>query len=147
MLKDPKAKSLTKNFAGQWLQLRDVPLVDPDPKTYGKLDEKLKESMQSETEMLFEHINEDLPLTELITANYSFLNQRLASHYGISGVKGNGFMKVSLEGTRRRGMLTHASVLTVTSNPTRTSPVKRESGYLRIFLELLHLILLQELRN
>ena len=126
MLKDPKAKSLTKNFAGQWLQLRDVPLVDPDPKTYGKLDEKLKESMQSETEMLFEHIlNEDLPLTELITANYSFLNQRLASHYGISGVKGNGFMKVSLEGTRRRGMLTHASVLTVTSNPTRTSPVKR----------------------
>ena len=126
MLKDPKAKSLTKNFAGQWLQLRDVPLVDPDPKTYGKLDEKLKESMQSETEMLFEHIlNEDLPLTELITANYSFLNQRLASHYGISGVKGHGFMKVSLEGTRRRGMLTHASVLTVTSNPTRTSPVKR----------------------
>jgi len=76
--------------------------------------------------MLFEYIlNEDLPLTELITANYSFLNKRLASHYGISGVKGNGFQKVSLEGTRRRGMLTHASVLTVTSNPTRTSPVKR----------------------
>ena len=103
-----------------------MPLVDPDPKTFGKLDEKLKESMQSETEMLFEYIlNEDLPLTELITANYSFLNKRLASHYGISGVKGNGFQKVSLEGTRRRGMLTHASVLTVTSNPTRTSPVKR----------------------
>ena len=126
MLKDPKAKSLTINFAGQWLQLRDVPLVDPDPKIYGKLDEKLKESMQSETEMLFEHIlNKDLPLTELITANYSFLNKRLASHYGINGVKGNDFQKVSLEGTRRRGMLTHASVLTVTSNPTRTSPVKR----------------------
>ena len=126
MLKDPKAKSLTKNFAGQWLQLRDVPMVDPDPKTYGRLDSRLKESMQIETEMLFEHVlKEDLPLTELINANYSFLNKRLGRHYGIEGVKGNGFQKISLEGTRRRGILTHASVLTVTSNPTRTSPVKR----------------------
>lgn len=126
MLKDPKAKSLTKNFAGQWLQLRDVPMVDPDPKTYGRLDSRLKESMQIETEMLFEHVlKEDLPLTELINANYSFLNKRLGRHYGIEGVKGNGFQKISLDGTRRRGILTHASVLTVTSNPTRTSPVKR----------------------
>ena len=126
MLKDPKAESLTKNFAGQWLQLRDVPLVDPDPKTYGRLDTRLKESMRIETEMLFEHVlKEDLPLTELINANYSFLNKRLGRHYGIEGVKGNGFQKISLEGTRRRGILTHASVLTVTSNPTRTSPVKR----------------------
>ena len=121
MLKDPKAESLTKNFAGQWLQLRDVPLVDPDPKTYGRLDTRLKESMRIETEMLFEHVlKEDLPLTELINANYSFLNKRLGRHYGIEGVKGNGFQKISLEGTRRRGILTHASVLTVTSNPTRT---------------------------
>ena len=126
MLKDPKAKSLTKNFAGQWLQLRDVPMVDPDPKTYGRLDSRLKESMQIETEMLFEYVlKEDLPLTELINANYSFLNKRLGRHYGIEGVKGNGFQKISLDGTRRRGILTHASVLTVTSNPTRTSPVKR----------------------
>ena len=126
MLKDPKAKSLTKNFAGQWLQLRDVPMVDPDPKTYGRLDSRLKESMQIETEMLFEHVlKEDLPLTELINANYSFLNKRLGRHYGIEGVKGNDFQKISLEGTKRRGILTHASVLTVTSNPTRTSPVKR----------------------
>ena len=126
MLKDPKAKALTENFAGQWLQLRDVPTVDPDPKTYGKLDSHLKSSMQRETQMLFEHVlKEDLPITELINAKYSFLNKKLASHYGIKGVKGNGFQKISLEGTRRRGMLTHASVLTVTSNPTRTSPVKR----------------------
>ena len=126
MLKDPKAIALTDNFAGQWLQLRDVPTVDPDPKTYGKLDSHLKSSMQRETQMLFEHVlKEDLPITELINAKYSFLNKKLANHYGIKGVKGNGFQKISLEGTRRRGMLTHASVLTVTSNPTRTSPVKR----------------------
>ena len=126
MLKDPKAKSLTKNFAGQWLQLRDVPMLDPDPKTFGRLDRRLKESMQTETEMLFEHVlKQDLPITELINANYSFLNDRLGRHYGIEGVKGDGFQKISLEGTRRRGILTHASVLTVTSNPTRTSPVKR----------------------
>ena len=126
MLKDPKAKALTENFAGQWLQLRDVPTLDPDPKTYGKLDSHLKSSMQRETQMLFEHVlKEDLPITELISAEYSFLDKKLANHYGIKGVKGNGFQKISLKGTRRRGMLTHASVLTVTSNPTRTSPVKR----------------------
>ena len=126
MLKDPKAKALTENFAGQWLQLRDVPTLDPDPKTYGKLDSHLKSSMQRETQMLFEHVlKEDLPITELISAEYSFLNKKLANHYGIKGVEGNGFQKISLKGTRRRGMLTHASVLTVTSNPTRTSPVKR----------------------
>ena len=126
MLKDPKAKALTNNFAGQWLQLRDVPTVDPDPKTYGELDFHLKSSMQRETQMLFEHVlKEDLPITELISAEYSFLNKRLARHYGIEGVKGNGFQKISLEGTRRRGMLTHGSILTITSNPTRTSPVKR----------------------
>ncbi|MBV63085.1 MAG: hypothetical protein CMP45_01065 [Rickettsiales bacterium] len=126
MLKDPKAKALTENFAGQWLQLRDVPTLDPDPKTYGKLDSHLKSSMQRETQMLFEHVlKEDLPITELISAEYSFLNKKLANHYGIKGVEGNEFQKISLKGTRRRGMLTHASVLTVTSNPTRTSPVKR----------------------
>ncbi len=126
MLKDPKAKSLTSNFAGQWLQLRDVSIVDPDPKTYKEFDDELKISMKRETEMLFEHIvKEDLPVTDLLSAPYSFINKRLSMHYGIKGFEGDGFRKTSLEGTRRKGILTHGSILTITSNATRTSPVKR----------------------
>ena len=126
MLKDQKAKSLTSNFAGQWLQLRDVSIVDPDPKTYKEFDDELKISMKRETEMLFEHIlKEDLPVTDLLSASYSFINKRLSKHYGIKGFEGDGFRKTSLEGTRRKGILTHGSILTITSNATRTSPVKR----------------------
>tara|TARA_B110000116_G_scaffold272080_1_gene295113 strand:- start:1689 stop:4064 length:2376 start_codon:yes stop_codon:yes gene_type:complete len=126
MLKDPKAKSLTSNFAGQWLQLRDVSIVDPDPKTYKEFDDELKISMKRETEMLFEHIlKEDLPVTDLLSAPYSFINKRLSMHYEIKGFEGDGFRKTSLEGTRRKGILTHGSILTITSNATRTSPVKR----------------------
>ena len=126
MLKDPKAKALTNNFAGQWLQLRDVSITDPDPKTFKEFDDELKLSMRRETEMLFEHIlKEDLPLTELLSAPYSFINKRLSMHYGIKGFEGDEFRKTSLEGTRRKGILTHGSILTITSNSTRTSPVKR----------------------
>jgi len=126
MLKDPKAGALTKNFAGQWLQLRNMELVNPDPDEYGDFDDKLRNSMRGETEALFEHImHNDLPFTELLAADYSFINARLARHYGIKGVSGDALGKVSLKGTRRRGILTHGSILTITSNPTRTSPVKR----------------------
>ena len=126
MLKDPRSKALTENFAGQWLQLRNVELVEPDPDEFGSFDEKLRTSMRRETELLFEHVvAHDLPITELLDARYSFIDARLATHYGIGGVSGDEFRKVSLEGTPRRGVLTHASILTITSNPTRTSPVKR----------------------
>lgn len=126
MLADPKARALTDNFAGQWLQLRNMELVDPDRARYKGFNDELRRSMRRETEELFGHVlKNDLPLTELLNARYTFIDERLAGHYGIDGVKGNDFRKVSLEGTVRRGMLTHGSILTLTSNPTRTSPVKR----------------------
>ena len=126
MLKDPKARAMTENFAGQWLQLRNMDLVSPDPDEYREFDDKLRQAMRMETEALFEHImRNDLPLTEFLDADYSFINARLARHYGIKGVSGDALRKVSLAGSRRRGILTHASILTITSNPTRTSPVKR----------------------
>ena len=126
MLKDPKARAMTENFAGQWLQLRNMELVSPDPGQYRDFDEKLRKAMRMETEALFEHVmRNDLPLTEFLDADYSFINARLARHYGIKGVSGDKLQKVSLADTRRRGILTHGSILTITSNPTRTSPVKR----------------------
>ncbi len=126
MLADPKADALTANFAGQWLQLRNMELVQPDRAIFQSFDNDLRRSMRRETELLFGHVMaEDLPVTELLDARYSFVDERLARHYGIDGVKGGEFRKVSLEGTPRRGVLTHGSILTLTSNPTRTSPVKR----------------------
>ncbi len=126
MLKDDKSRSLVDNFAGQWLQLRSMPLVSPDVKAYPSFDEALRNAMILETEMFFQYIaKEDRPVTELLTADYTFVNERLAKHYGITNVVGPEFQKVSLAGTGRRGILTHGSVLTLTSNPTRTSPVKR----------------------
>lgn len=126
MLKDPKSTALVDNFAGQWLQLRSMPLVSPDVKAYPSFDGDLRNAMIRETELFFEHIvREDRPVTELLTADYSFINARLARHYGMTNFTGSDFEKVSLAGTGRRGILTHGSVLTLTSNPTRTSPVKR----------------------
>lgn len=126
MLKDPKSNALVDNFAGQWLQLRSMPLVSPDVKSFPSFDAELRNSMIRETELFFEYIvREDRPVTELLTADYSFVNERLAKHYGMTNIVGSEFQKVALTGTGRRGILTHGSVLTLTSNPTRTSPVKR----------------------
>lgn len=126
MLADPKAAALVKDFAGQWLELRNLELVTPDPKQFPFFDAVLREAMRLETEHLFEFIRkEDRPLTELVSADYTFVNERLAEHYGVEGVKGTDFQRVSLIKTPRRGILGHASILTLTSNPTRTSPVKR----------------------
>ncbi len=126
MLADSKSHALTENFAGQWLQLRLLDLVAPDKVQFPDFDENLRASMRIETEMLFDYIvKADRPVTEFLTADYTFLNERLALHYGISGVKGSEFRQCSLAGTQRGGILTHASFLTFTSNPTRTSPVKR----------------------
>jgi mono/diheme cytochrome c family protein len=126
MLKDTKSQSLMSDFAGQWLMLRSVWGVTPDTAIYPTWDDRLKAAMVRETEMYFDHVvKNDRKVTEFLDSNYTFLNERLAKHYGIKGVSGNDFRQVTLPDGRRGGVLTHASVLTVTSNPTRTSPVKR----------------------
>jgi hypothetical protein len=126
MLRDQKARALVENFAGQWLMLRNLELVSPDPRLFPEYDASLKALMRKETEMFFQHImRNDRSILEFLTADYTFVNQRLARHYEIPNIEGDQFQHVSLRGTPRRGVLTHASVLTITSNPTRTSPVKR----------------------
>jgi hypothetical protein len=126
MLKDAKARALTENFAGQWLQLRSVAQISPDPKLFPNFDDKLRQAMIQETELFFDHIvKEDRSILDFLDGDYTFVNERLAKHYGIEGIKGEAFQKVKLTGNQRAGVLTHASILSVTSNPTRTSPVKR----------------------
>jgi len=126
MLKDPKSSALVDNFAGQWLQIRNLSTVTPAKEKYPKFDEPLRAAMEKETELFFDNIiREDRSVLEFISADYTFVNERLARHYGISGVKGDKFQRVSLKGTPRGGLLTQGSILTITSNPTRTSPVKR----------------------
>lgn len=126
MLKDPKAIALAENFIGQWLELRKVDTLQPDPKTFDKFDPALRKAMRQETEHLFQHLlSENGSLTDLLGANYTFVNKRLADHYGIPGVKGDEFQRVNYPDDRRGGILSHASILMLTSNPTRTAPVKR----------------------
>jgi hypothetical protein len=126
MLQDPKSEALSRNFAAQWLNLRNLADVRPNPEVYPEFDNALRQSMSRETELLFSTITrEDRSIEEFLTADYSFVNERLARHYGIAGVTGEEFVRVSLAGTQRAGVLTHASILTLTSNPGRTSPVKR----------------------
>lgn len=126
MLADPKRDVFVRNFAGQWLQLRNLSILKPDPATFPLYDESLRTSMVRETEACFEYlIHEDRSILELLDSDYTFVNERLARHYGIDGVSGDALRKVSLTDGPRGGVLTHGSILTVTSNPTRTSPVKR----------------------
>lgn len=126
MLNSPKAERLVLHFTGQWLQLRDLQARNLHSKSYPKFRHKLRDAMQRETEQLFAHlIADNRPLRELLDADYTFVDERLAAHYGIQGVKGGEFRKVSLEGTPRRGLLGHGSFHLITSHPTRTSPVLR----------------------
>lgn len=126
MLKHQKAESLVQNFAAQWLNLRNLDDVTPDPTTFKVFNNGLRNSMRRETELLFlSVIQEDRSVRDLLSADYTFVNEQLAQHYGIAGVTGNNFERVSLQGTKRSGVLTHASILTLTSDPGRTSPVKR----------------------
>jgi hypothetical protein len=135
MLKDSKARALVENFAGQWLQLRNLRTAAPDPETYPAFDDSLRSAMVKETELFFEAVvKEDRSILDFLDADFTFVNERLAKHYGIAGVKGDEFRRVSFtpsspgqggEGRVRGGVLTQASILTLTSNPTRTSPVKR----------------------
>ena len=126
MLHDPKAAALTDNFAGQWLQLRKLDRVTPDPKQFPDFDETLRASMREETRRYFTTIvHEDRSVLEFIDSDWTFLNGRLARHYGNTRVTGDDFVRVKLTGGNRGGVLTQAAILTLTSNPTRTSPVKR----------------------
>lgn len=126
MLKDPKAESLAQNFATQWLNLRNLADVRPNPDVFKDFDDSLRTAMSKETVLLFNTIvKEDRSIEEFLSADFTFVNGRLAKHYGIEGVNGDEFVRVSLQGSQRSGVLTHASILTLTSNPGRTSPVKR----------------------
>jgi hypothetical protein len=126
MLADPKAVALVDAFGGQWLQFRALEAATPNRDRFPDFDDYLRLSMRRETELLLETVvREDRSILELIDARYTFLNERLARHYGVAGVTGPEFRKVDLAGTQRRGILSHASVLTVSSYPTRTSPVLR----------------------
>lgn len=125
MLLDPRSKALSDNFASQWLQLRKLAIVDPDPKMFPGITPELKKDMETETKSFFLSVlRNNRPISDFLDGNYSFVNERLATHYGIDGVKGPEFQRVALPAARG-GILSQASVLLVTSNPTRTSPTKR----------------------
>ena len=126
MIRDRRSNQFVENFASQWLQLRNLKNVDPDTRLYRGFDDDIRKLMHRETLTFFASVmRENLPVTTLLSADFTYLNEPLAKFYGIRGIEGNHFRKVSLTGTPRGGLLTHGSVLTVTSNPTRTSPVKR----------------------
>jgi hypothetical protein len=126
MLRDRKSRALAENFAPQWLQTRKLGEFTPDPILFPGFDESLKWAMLEETRLFFAAIqDEDRDVREFLDADFTFVNERLARHYGIPGIAGEQFRRVSPAGTARGGVLTQASVLASTSNPTRTSPVKR----------------------
>jgi hypothetical protein len=126
MLADPKARALVENFAGQWLEIRRLESVQPDRDRFPDFDDYLRWSMLQETERFLENlIRTDGSILDLIDGDYTFLNERLARHYGIAGVTGAAFRRVELKDARRGGILAHAGILTASSYATRTSPVLR----------------------
>jgi hypothetical protein len=126
MLADSRANTLVSNFVGQWLYLRNIEAVLPDPAAFPDFDENLRAALARETELFFESmLREDRSLLDLLRADYTFLNERLARHYGIAGIHGSDFRRVTLTNEERKGLLGKGSVLTVTSYPNRTSPTLR----------------------
>ncbi|MGA3041743.1 MAG: DUF1592 domain-containing protein, partial [Bryobacteraceae bacterium] len=126
MLADPRSEALATNFAGQWLYLRNLKDAQPDIFTYPNFDDNLLQSMRRETELFFDSIvREDRNVMDLLTADYTFVDERLARHYGIPNIEGNRFRRVKVTEDYRRGLLGQGSILTVTSFATRTSPVLR----------------------
>jgi mono/diheme cytochrome c family protein len=126
MLADPKSNALAENFAGEWLEVRRLESITPDRDSFPDFDDYLRDSMKRETELFVENLlHNNGSILDLIDGKYTFLNERLAAHYGIPGVKGTEFRKVDLIGTYRGGVLTQGSVLTVSSYATRTSVVLR----------------------
>jgi hypothetical protein len=127
LLRDAKGERFVKNFTGQWLKLREIDFTEPDARQYPEFDEMLRYSMLQETERFFrEVLGRDQPVLDFVDSDWSILNERLARHYGIGGVTGQQFRRVTLPlGSPRGGILTQASVLKVTANGTNTSPVIR----------------------
>jgi mono/diheme cytochrome c family protein len=135
LLADPRSAAFVENFAGQWLQLRKLDAVARDKDLFPGFDAALRDAMRRETEQVFAYVVRDnRSVLELLDSNYTFLNELLARHYGLAGVTGDAFRKVALGDRRRGGVLTQASVLTLTSNPKRTSPVKRGQWILQQLL-------------
>jgi mono/diheme cytochrome c family protein len=126
LLRDVRSGALVINCLAQWLQLRMLAGAAPDPAAFPSFDDRLRDAMRLETELFLEAIvREGRPLSDLLDADFTFMNERLARHYGIDGVTGDAMRRVRVVDPARRGLLGHASLLTLTSNPTRTSPVKR----------------------
>ncbi len=126
MLSDARSGALASNFAAQWLYLRNLKNIAPNPDDFPDFDDNLRQSMLTETEMFFESVvNEDRNVLDLLNGDYTFVNERLARHYGIPNVYGPRFRRVTLDDETRRGLLGQGSILTVTSYATRTSPVQR----------------------
>lgn len=126
MLRDPRAHPLASSFAAQWLQLTKLEGHSPDQDLFPSFDSDLRAAMQRETELFFGAVVEqDRSILDFLDGDFTFLNETLARHYGIQGVEGTAFQRVGWPNANRRGILTHASILTLTSNPTRTSPVLR----------------------
>jgi len=126
LLADPRSQALVKNFSGQWLFLRNIARIQPDPAAFPNFDENLRQALQQETELLIEStLREDRSVADLLTTDYTFVNERLAEHYGIQGIYGSEFRRIAVEDPKRRGLLGQASILTVTSYPNRTAPTIR----------------------
>ncbi len=126
LLADPRSAALSRNFAGQWLQLRNLARIRPDPERFPGIDDGLRAAMERETQLFFSGVlREDRSVLEFLDSDFTFLNGPLARHYGIEGVEGDEFRRVALPDGRRGGLLGQASMLTVSSYPTRTSPVLR----------------------
>ena len=135
MLDDPRSQALVSNFAGQWLSLRNLEIAKPDPDVFPEFDESLRQSFREETEMFFgDVLREDRSVLQLLDASYTFLNERLAQHYGIHNIYGPQFRKVVLTDPNRGGLLGQGSILTVTSYPDRTSVVQRGKWILETLL-------------
>ncbi len=126
MMSDSRSSGFIENFVGQWLYLRNLDGIYPDPAAFPEFDENLREAFQRETELFIDdQIRSDRSLRELLSADYTYVNERLAEHYGIPKIYGNRYRKVMLEGAERGGLLGHGSLMMVTSYPNRTSPVLR----------------------
>ncbi len=135
MIADPRSEALGSRFAAQWLRLQDLEKVHPDAQHFPDFYQQLSDDMRRETELFFEHlVREDRSFFELLTADYTFVNERLARHYGIENVAGDRFRRVAYPDETRRGVLGHGSILTLTSHANRTSPVLRGKWVMEVLL-------------
>jgi len=126
MMADPRSQALVKNFVGQWLFLRNIPRMQPDITAFTYFDDNLRQALEQETTLLVDStLRDDRSIVDLLTTDYTFVNQRLAQHYGIQGIYGSDFRRISVTDPKRQGLLGHASIMAVTAYPDRTAPTIR----------------------